>query len=218
VFGQGDPAASIVDLRFVTTSFVIEEATLLLYSLDVDTEVRLRVATGAGLTVPDPGTAAQTREEFVARLPGFPVSENVARVGVSQPGLLTGNLYGLSIRRFSDGRVYQIRNCEFVHEVTSDELARREVTVDLSEYRQVIIQVGDSDVRHVPGAVISILPVGGDGTMEIVADDNGQASLLLQGGAYAAKTVGSRRVQFQISMQEVDPHVVHLTATTPETP
>jgi hypothetical protein len=200
---------STIKLRFVSQHFLIEQAVLVLYGIDVSPTLERSLTTTNGQTVGIGRLGA-------GNLRPFPVMNGSASVSIDRPGLVEGTLFDVRARRLADATTFQFPLTEISREITDVELRSGTVMIDMEAYREIVIRLRDRDGRSIRGGLVGLARSGKEGlSIDAPVDQNGEVRLLLPRGDYAVGRAGSGTFPFEIT-NSTDQQV--LEATLPGMP
>lgn len=186
-----------IEMRFVSRWFVIEQADLWLYRLQLDRQKKtLSTTTGHNLDL----TSADERalEDLMSNFPTLTVVNGSVNAPIDRAGLVEGMLFGIRTCRLS-GAITTHALAEFAHEVTEDDLYSGATTINMDVYREVVINVRDREGRPAGGGQIGLARSSKEGGLDFAVDEHGEARLLLAPGSYV--TTG---VRFEITNSDAE--------------
>lgn len=128
------------------------------------------------------------------------INNGSVSVSFDGPGRFEGMLFGLVVRRSSDGTTFQAGMSPFSFEVTDQNWRSGVAVVDMDSYREVVLSVHERDGRPVAaGTRLGMTLPGKEGGIDFVVDDEGEARFFLPPGLYGTQKIPGPRVCFEIT-------------------
>ena len=195
-----------VKIEFTSRSFVIEEATLVLYNIPA---AGLASITGTdlppGASVPD-----TVLRELEGLFPSQTVRDGTTEVSIDRPREICGMLAESKVRRH-DGRVF-VAPMEFKHEITPAELRSGLAVIDMNAYKELVIRLHDAAQRPLANPIISLIRYAIEGSLDLHANEDGEFTILLPPGKYGTRAPGGAPVQFEVTEQDPDQRTIEVEA------
>jgi hypothetical protein len=185
-----------VKIEFASRSFVIEEATLVLYNIPA-----AGLASITGIDMPPGASVTDTiLRELEGLFPSQTVKDGTTEVAIDRPREICGILADSKVRRH-DGRVF-LAPMEFKHEITPAELRSGLAVVDMNAYKELVIEVRDTAQQPLANAIISLIRYAMEGSLDLHANEDGEFTILLPPGKYGTRAPGGLPLQFEVTEQD----------------
>jgi hypothetical protein len=195
-----------VKIEFVSRSFVIEEATLVLYNIPA-----AGLASITGIDMPPGASVSDTvLRELEGLFPSQTVRDGTTQVAIDRPREICGILAESKVRRH-DGRVFSAP-MEFKHEITPAELRSGLAVVDMNAYKELVIEVRDTAQQPLANAIISLIRYAMEGSLDLHANEDGEFTILLPPGKYGTRAPGGLPLQFEVTEQDPDQRRIEVGA------
>jgi len=195
-----------VKIEFASRSFVIEEATLVLYNIPA-----AGLASITGIDMPPGASVTDTiLRELEGLFPSQTVKDGTTEVAIDRPREICGILADSKVRRH-DGRVF-LAPMEFKHEITPAELRSGLAVVDMNAYKELVIEVRDTAQQPLANAIISLIRYAMEGSLDLHANEDGEFTILLPPGKYGTRAPGGLPLQFEVTEQDPDQRRIEVGA------
>ena len=195
-----------VKMEFVSRSFVIEEAALVLYNIPA-----AGLASITGIDMP-PGASVSDAvlRELEGLFPSQTVRDGTTQVAIDRPREICGILAESKVRRH-DGRVFSAP-MEFKHEITPAELRSGLAVIDMNAHKELVIRVRDTLQRPLANSIISLLRYEVEGSLDLYTNEDGEFTMLLPPGHYGTRAPGGPPIQFDVTEQDPDQRTIEVQA------
>jgi hypothetical protein len=195
-----------VKIEFTSRSFVIEEATLVLYNIPA-----AGLASITGIDMPPRGPVTDTvLRELEGLFPSQTVRDGTTEVAIDRPREICGILAESKVRRH-DGGVFSAP-MEFKHEIAPAELRSGLAVIDLNAHKELVFRVRDTAQRPLANSIISLMRDWLEGSLDLHANEDGEFTMLLPPGRYCAQVPGGPPVQFEVTEQGPDQRTIEVEA------
>lgn len=156
-------------------------------------------------------TSLHQLEKGILPAPTYKLSNGrVEAVTVAAAGPFYALLRNAQVRASGSGRRFEVAAVPIAGDVTERDLQRGRSVVELDHRVLIVIRVEDASGRPLPGAQVSVNESLEVSTLEVLADDRGEVTILGRPSRYhvRAGTTPARTVDFEITNSDSGQRVI----------